>query len=152
MDEAMHQEEVRALAICVFSNEGSILVAELYDATKDELFYRPLGGSIEFGEYSRQTVVREIQEEIGEETTDLLYLGTIENIFTYKGHPGHEIALVYDGAFTDTSVYQRASVEGHEDDGIFFKAVWKPLDDFRPEQPPLYPDGLLELLTRPAGH
>jgi hypothetical protein len=36
---------------------------------------------------------------------------------------------------------------GKEDDGSLFRAVWKPLSDFHNGGPPLYPDGLLELLV-----
>ena len=67
-----------------------------------------------------------------------------------EGQPGHEIVLVYDGAFVDRSIYEKAWVDGWEDKGIPFKAVWKPLADFRSGQPPLYPDGLLELLLESA--
>jgi len=43
---------IRSIAICVFRHKNHILVAEGYDPVKDEYFYRPLGGGIEFGETS----------------------------------------------------------------------------------------------------
>jgi hypothetical protein len=43
--------QIRPLAICVFSQNGKILVCEGYDATTSDTFYRPLGGGIEFGEH-----------------------------------------------------------------------------------------------------
>jgi NADH pyrophosphatase NudC (nudix superfamily) len=61
------KKRIRPLAICVFRKDGRILVAEGYDPVKDHTFYRPLGGAIEFGETSRQTVSRELMEEIGAE-------------------------------------------------------------------------------------
>src|SRR5512141_3072532 len=91
------QNKIRALAICVFRNNNRILVFKGYDPTKDQTFYRPLGGGIEFGETSEETVHREIKEELGEEVTDLKYLGTLENIFVFNAKPGHEIVQVYDG-------------------------------------------------------
>ena len=48
--------KVRPLAICVFRRGDRILAAEGYDLVKGETFYRPLGGRIEFGEYSHETV------------------------------------------------------------------------------------------------
>ena len=51
---------------------------------KDETFYRPIGGRIEFGERGAETVAREIREEINAEVANLVYLGALENIFTYE--------------------------------------------------------------------
>ena len=59
--------KIRPLAICIFRKNDRILVAEGYDPVKNEHFYRPLGGGIEFGEYSEQTIRRELMEEIGAE-------------------------------------------------------------------------------------
>jgi 8-oxo-dGTP pyrophosphatase MutT (NUDIX family) len=143
----MKQTRPRSLAICVFKNKDRILVAEGYDSVKEQLFYRPLGGSIEFGEHSRATIARELQEEIGAEVTELRYLGTIENIFTYNGEMGHEIVIVYVGRFTDSSFYERERIDAIEDDTIPFTGVWKSLTYFQQAHAPLYPDGLLELLT-----
>ena len=56
---------IRPLAICLFSRGDQILVAEGFDPVKDETFYRPLGGAIEFGERAVQTLARELSE-IGE--------------------------------------------------------------------------------------
>lgn len=136
---------IRPLAICVFRRGDQILVAEGRDDVKDETFYRPLGGAIEFGEYARDTLIREMREEIGAEISDLRYLGALENVFTYMGERGHELVLVFDGAFVDRSFYDRERVEGNEDGLGPFVATWKPLTFFEPG-PPLYPDGLITLL------
>jgi 8-oxo-dGTP pyrophosphatase MutT (NUDIX family) len=157
--------KVRPLAIGVFRREDRILVAESYDHVKQQTFYRPLGGRIEFGEYGDETVRRELMEEIGAQAADLRYLGTLQNIFIYNGERGHEIVLVYDGKLVDERLYScevvelhrnsqdklRLSIEGvEEEDGDegAFKAVWKSLDFFREGGAPLYPDGLLELLDK----
>ena len=142
------KQKIRPLAICVFRDGERIFAAEGYDEVKKQCFYRPLGGRIEFGERSSQTIVRELREEIGAEVSDLRYLGMLENIFTFNGEMGHEIVLIYDGKFVDNTIYQREGLEGHEDDDELgaFRAVWKPLNFFREGHAPLYPDGLLELL------
>lgn len=142
----MIKARVRPIAICVFRRDDFILVAEGNDPTKKQLFYRPMGGAIEFGERSDQTLRREIREEIDAEITNLQYLGTIENVFTYDGQTGHEIVLIYAGEFVDKSYYNESVIIGKEDDGSEFKAVWKSLTEFRRKQIPLYPDGLLQLL------
>ncbi len=138
---------IRALAICLFRHDDRILVAEFYDPSKRQTFYRPLGGGIEFGEYARDALTREIREELGAEIADVRYLGTLENIFVYNGRRGHEVVFVFDAAFVDQSIYGRAQLDGIEDDATALKVAWKSLEYFHQRNAPLYPDGLLELMT-----
>lgn len=142
----MMPARIRPLAVCLFRDGDRILVAEGTDAVKDETFYRPLGGAIEFGERAAETLVRELREELNTEITGLSYLATLENIFTYDGARGHEIVLVFDGAFVDRAMYAQSELTGREHDGSTFKAVWKSTGEFGAGGAPLYPDGLLELV------
>ena len=132
-------------------------MAEGYDSVKQQTFYRPLGGKIEFGELGSETVRREIDEELGLACEVNRYLGAFENIFVFNGQKGHEIVLVYDGKFSDPSVYSREVLLGQEDNEEEFKAFWKLLRDFNhvnimdkntPLENPLYPTGLQELLQK----
>ncbi|MBI1855207.1 MAG: NUDIX hydrolase [Chloroflexi bacterium] len=141
------QNKIRPLALCVFLYQNKILVAEGHDPEKNQTFYRPLGGGIEFGERSDETVRREIMEELNAEVSDLKYLGTFENIFVFNGQPGHEIIQIYDGRLVNSGLYEQAEMFGHEAGAGEFKVVWKRLDEFN-QHAPLYPDGLLELLVQ----
>lgn len=138
-------KQIRPIAICVFRNENKILVFEGYDPTKNQFFYRPLGGGIEYGEHSEQTVRREIMEELHAEVKELQYIATLENIFTFNGVIGHEIVQIYDGVLADKRLYEKSEMEGVEDSGERFRVLWKNLEDFNP-QTPLYPTGLQEIL------
>jgi 8-oxo-dGTP pyrophosphatase MutT (NUDIX family) len=93
-------------------------------------------------------VARELREELGVVVAGLRYLGTLENIYTYGDEMGHEIVMVYDGGFTDPALYERPWLDAQEDDGMSFRAVWLSLAAAaRPDHPPVYPAGLLELLA-----
>ena len=140
--------QIRPIAICVFKHANRILVFEGYDPVKGETFYRPLGGGIEFGEWSQETICRELMEELGVEVKpdNLQYLGTLENIFTFNGDNGHEIVMIYDGKLVDSGLYEQAVIEGKEDNNIPFHAMWKSIAEFGQGKSILYPDGLLELL------
>ncbi len=139
---------IRPIAICVCLKDDRILVFEGHDPLKNQTFYRPLGGGMEFQELSLQTVIREFREELKVTIHNPRLLGTLENIFSYKGQKGHELVFVYDGELTDPELYQQEEIIGYEDDGSAFLAMWKPLEFFQSGQAPLYPDGLLELLLK----
>jgi hypothetical protein len=143
------KKRIRPLAICVFRYKDRILVAEGYDSVKEEYFYRPLGGAIEFGEASVDTICRELMEELYAEVDkeSLKYIGALENIFYFNGSPGHEIILIYDGVLKEPKLYDQAVIIGNETDmGESFKAMWKSINDFGEGKAILYPTGLLEML------
>ena len=139
----MEKEKIRPIAICICRDGDRILVAEYRE--KGRIYYRPLGGMIEFGERGEEAIRREFREEINADLTEVRYLGLLENIYAEGGQRAHQIVLVYDGRLSDASLYKKETIQGDEL-GEPFKAVWKRLDEFGPEKPPVYPDGLLELL------
>lgn len=141
----MKEEKIRPIAICICRDGDRILVAEGCDSKKQQTFYRPLGGMIEFGERGDEAVRREFREEIDADLLEVRYLGTLENIFTFERRRGHEIVLVYDGRLSNRSLYKKELIRGDEL-GTPFKALWKSLGDFEPGKPPLYPNGLFELI------
>lgn len=141
--------QIRPIAICVFLKNNRILVAEGYDPVKVETFYRPLGGGIEFGENSKETICRELMEEVNLEVDQesLRYLGAVENIFMFNGSPGHEIVLVYDGELREPGVYAQGVITGKEANGEDIHAMWKDLNEFVTGKSILYPTGLSGMLV-----
>lgn len=144
----MKKGRIRPLVICIFQKDDTILVAEGYDPVKDDYFYRPIGGGIEYGEKSAEALIREIREEIETDIFDLQYLGTVENIFTFNGEVGHEIVQVYNAAFVDTSFYTKEVFEGKEDDGSIFKIRRLPISKFQSGELRLVPEDLLDLIKQ----
>lgn len=135
---------IRAVAVCVVSNAGKIFVVQNYDSVKEETYYRPLGGGIEFGEHSRAAVLREFREEIGAELENVRRLCALENIFTLEGEPAHEIVQVYEADFADESWYAAPPMSVRDSPEV---ALWKPLGAFVDEER-LVPEGLLEMIIR----
>ena len=137
---------IRPVALCVIRRDDKVLVFEGYDTSKKDHFYRPLGGTIEFGESSSAAAAREMAEELNTEVTNVRWLGIVENIFTVHGQTGHEIVMLYEADFADETLYERNPIWGQEDDGSTIKAVWKSLDDFKAGRGRLVPEGLLAIL------
>lgn len=148
MGKKRKKKRIRPLALCVFRREDKIFVARGYDARKDETFYRPVGGRIEFGERGCDAVIREVREELDAEVVDVTFLGALENIFTYDGRPGHEIVLIYDGRFADPALNaDDIRLYGKNGAEILYEGCWRSIGFFSGhEAPPLYPKGLLDLL------
>ena len=107
----MNEEKIRAIVLGIFLHEDRLLVFRGEDPARDVVFYRPLGGGIEFGEHSRDAFIREMREELGAEITDIRYLGLIEGIFTHRGKRGHEIALLYAARFVDPTIYHARDLD-----------------------------------------
>ena len=141
---ARTQPRVIALALLEHPERRAILVSEGHDATRGTHFHRLLGGGVDPGERGADAVRRELEEEIAVEVVVGAHLGTIENIFTYDGRPGHEIVLVFAARFADPTLYAVERFEGVEADPV--NAIWHPLDGPGREVP-VYPPGALELLA-----
>ena len=52
----MLKEKIRPLTLCIIKNNDRVLVGDGYDSKKGEVFYRLLGGGIEFGEAAEEAL------------------------------------------------------------------------------------------------
>ncbi|PFO77120.1 NUDIX hydrolase [Bacillus cereus] len=130
----------RAKAFGIALHNERILVQEYM--TESETYYRPLGGSIEFGEKSNETVIREWKEELGTQVEVMDYLGCLENMF----HGGHEIIQLYSIRFLDPSLYEIEMIPIRDEEPNTY-AKWIPITAFLGQEKVLYPNGLIELLA-----
>jgi len=109
----------------------------LLHRTDDMNFWALPGGRAELLETSPQTLIREMQEEMGVEVQVERLLWVVENIFVHAGQSHHELGLYFLMHLpADSSLRDTQRFEGHEgDQRIIFE--WHPtetLDDL-----PLYP-------------
>jgi 8-oxo-dGTP pyrophosphatase MutT (NUDIX family) len=141
-----HEPRIRPIALALVRRGDDILVFEGHDPTRDLTFYRPLGGGIDFGEPAAEALRRELREELAVELDNVAPLGVLENIFTAYGRAGHEIVFVFSADLADPSGYARDHLGPVLDDGS--PVSWQPLRRFVSAEATLYPDGLLDLITR----
>jgi ADP-ribose pyrophosphatase YjhB (NUDIX family) len=128
---------VKAMVMIRRPRDGALLVSE-NRAPSGELFHRPLGGHVEFGEYAVDAVHREFQEELAQSLRDVRLTGVLENMFPWAGGTEHEIVFVFTAAFADEAAYEIAEqpiLDGT--DGT--RVIWRLPDATLP----LYPAGVI---------
>lgn len=84
-------------AACIIKHNNKILVHK--NINKDH--YALLGGRVEIGESSEETIKREVQEELGKEIDITGYMSTVENFFKMKGSKYHEYMFIYQAEFKE---------------------------------------------------
>ena len=139
----MHKHTIRIKAMCLFENNGKVLVGKAYDKSTDEHFYRILGGSIHFGETSEEAIRREIREELKSEIKNLELINITENFFEYEGIRGHEIVFLFKGSLANEEMYKENIIHVIEE-SYEFDAAWILVRDILDGPVKLYPDNNIE--------
>lgn len=146
----MAEGKIRAVALAVFvrPRDRAVLAVRLHD--QDRVFYRPPGGAIEFGEYSRDAACREALEEMGQPVVAERLLGVMENQFTQNGRAKHEIVFNWLLRFEDESQYERDTIQIVESEDETYTAYWVHDADLLAQGTPLFPRDLVKQLEELA--
>ncbi|WP_332899848.1 NUDIX hydrolase [Haladaptatus sp. CMSO5] len=146
----MSWRKIRPVVLGLVRRNDEVLVGRGYDPESDEVFWRPLGGGMEFGERSEDAVCREFREELDVELENVEFLTHIENRFSFDGERGHEIALVYEADVADDEVYEREAMTGYEEElDEEFEVRWLPVSEFEEGERILYPEELCDMVKEP---
>lgn len=127
---------IRPLAVAVMRRGDKVLAMKCFDYKKNEIFYRLIGGGIEFGERAADTVVREWQEELGIGIKVTKCLGVDESIFIYEGRQGHEIVFFFEAEPVNPAVCE-GTFKFNEDGLQDTEVVWADING----KEPIYPEG-----------
>lgn len=129
---------VRAAGVIIHNNK--ILVHRNINSNH----YALVGGRIEIGENSADTIKREIKEELGKEIEITGYISTVENFFEMDGSKYHEIMFVHKVEFVNEDdkriEYTLKNIEGKE----YLRYEW--LDVNKIDEYPLWPKVIREVL------
>ncbi len=138
--------KIKVKAFAYFENEDKIFVSEFQDKNTEEYIYRPIGGTIEFGEYAKDALCREVMEELGADIIAKPNPRVLESIFNFENMPGHEIVFIFDCLFKDCSFYDLKEYEIIESNGEKLKAQWFLKSEFASKEKRLVPEKLVEWL------
>ena len=129
---------VRACEVMI--HNGKILVHKNIKSNH----YALIGGRVEIGENSADTIKREIKEELGKDIEIKGYIATVENFFKMKEAKYHEIMFVHKIEFTEKEdqkiEYTMKNIEGKD----YLQYEWielKKIDEY-----PLLPEVIKEIL------
>ena len=129
---------VRAAGIMI--HNGKILVHK--NINSDD--YALIGGRVEIGESSANTIKREIKEELGKDVEIIGYISTIENFFEMKGSKYHEIMFVHKIEFANEEdkkiEYTMKNIEGKD----YLQYEWLEMDKI--DEYPLLPRAVKDIL------
>ena len=137
---------VRPIAVGVVRRRDELLLMAVRDDDGTLKGWRPLGGTIEFGERAAAALQREFAEEIGAALAEPELLAVIESLYSHHGAAGHEIVFVFEARFADTADYSREAFT-FDDGGVCNDVRWVALARFRRGEAELFPSSLLERLT-----
>ena len=137
-------KEIRPIVLGIVKNKNKILVSKGYDKVKNEVFYRSIGGGIEFLEDSKDALKREFKEELNIDINVGKFLGIAENIFTYNGKNAHELILFYDVDIKDTDYKEKYHII---DDNSESDAMWIDIDKFKNKELKIYPEQIFQYLS-----
>ncbi|MFZ2303349.1 MAG: NUDIX domain-containing protein [Minisyncoccia bacterium] len=110
---------IECIARAVIEEDGKFLLCR----GKGRQNYFFPGGHIEEGESAPEALMREIKEELGEESEVKRFIGASENKFETKDEETHEINLVFEVVLLSNGV--RVSKEDH------LEFAWLTRDELR---------------------
>lgn len=139
---------IRPMVLTLVHRNNEILVFKGQHLVNGQPQYRPLGGGIDFGEYSKDAVEREMMEEINVPLKNIEFLEVIESLFaSFDGTPRHHVIFLYRAEFANETDYDTEKFEIIED--YFTERVfgeWMPIEPFKNEEIILHPKPMLKWL------
>lgn len=139
---------IRPMVLTLVQRNHEILVFRGQHLVNGQPHYRPLGGGLDFGEYSKDAVAREMMEEINIPLKNIEFLEVIESLFTsFEGIPRHHVIFLYRAEFANEADYKTEKFEIIEEyftERVF--AEWMPIEPFKSGAITLHPKPMLKWL------
>lgn len=136
--------EIRTNSLVIIKKNNLLLSQKGVDQKSGEIFYRLLGGGIEFGEHSRETLTREIKEELNATIINEKFLCVIENVFEFNFKKYHEITFLYSGDLLEKNLYNEINIKIFDKDDKY--TDWVSIDEIKSGRVIIYPKETIKYL------
>jgi ADP-ribose pyrophosphatase YjhB (NUDIX family) len=135
---------IRPNALAIIKSKGRVLACKGVNESSGKVFFRVLGGGIDFGELAVDALRREFKEELNATIINEVLLCTAENIFEYNGEQGHEITFLYQADLQEQHLYDEVSMPILDNNAA--TAEWVPISEVRSGAVILYPTEAIQYL------
>ena len=135
---------IRPNALVIIKRNNQLLSLRGVDETTGRIFYRLLGGGIEFGENSKETLTREIKEELNATIINENLLLVTENIFEFNDKKYHEITFLYNGDLLEENLYNEKNIKIADKENEY--AEWIPISEIKSGSMIIYPKETINYL------
>lgn len=136
--------KIRPNALVIIQKSDYLLAEKGEDKTTGKVFYRLMGGGIEFGEVSSETLKREIKEELNATIINEKFLCPIESIFEFNSEKGHEITFLFEADLLEESLYNQKNIKVIDKEDSY--AEWVPISEIKNGNIILYPEETVRYL------
>lgn len=119
-------KNIEVISRAVLLNKKKILVCK---DKKNKNYFLP-GGHVEFGEFSKDALLRELKEEVSLDIKKAELIGVVENFYTKKKEDFHEVNFFY---YVTSNKREIKSNEDHLDFFLFNKKEFSE-KDVRPKE------------------
>jgi 8-oxo-dGTP pyrophosphatase MutT (NUDIX family) len=134
----MNTTAIKVKSMGLFVSDGRLLVSPGFDHVSRNPHFRLLGGQVEFGERSEETLMREMREELGAEVDVGELLEVVQNVYVFNGKQKHEIAFIHRARFLDDAFLGKNELPNIEP-GNDEVAKWLPIAEVLNGPVPLFP-------------
>lgn len=133
----MKKKSIRINSLSLITSDNKVLVLSGVDKKTNEVFYRLLGGGVEFGEESLIALKREVKEELGATSDKEKFLEIVENIFEYNGDKMHEITFLFKSELLEDKYNNVDKIKILDKPDDF--AYWIPRNEILKDDTVIYP-------------
>ncbi len=141
-------KRIRAISLGLIEHEGHVFVSKGEDPKTRDVYYRFLGGGIDFGETSKAALCREFVEEISAELVEVEYVTCLDNIFVFNGKPKHELVQLFRAKFADEAFYRLTDTFRLVEGDRTTQAFWLDKKRVLAGECRLVPESCVKYLTR----